>query len=476
MTNDEVGEARVLLLASTEVSSSGEQSPVAADLGYLAGALEAHLERRCESAGAFEYLRFNDVDLVILDAPREGIQVGEFAEQLGREHPGVDLLVLGSAALDEHVVRELDARGIELHRSAGRFALVRAVERILEERRLARENRRLRDSLHVLERCRELTPCLEAGQVYPLTLDLLLEALSRSRGVALFHRTFVPESEAVAFRGFSEGDAQRLREVLFGEKPIDLDGYQEIAKFDHGNLHKALEHAGIPVQEVLSIPIRGPETEYGVVWVFEDGRRFEAEEAERARVIANHAVEVLSNCERYHQAKERAFIDDVTEIYNARYLLAAADNEIRRAARYENALSVLFLDLDRFKLVNDRHGHLVGSQTLRKLSQILTQCVREVDTLARYGGDEFTILLVDTAHNQALAVAERIRRTVEEQVFEAGRDASLRVTLSMGVATFPDHGEDRESLIDAADKAMYRAKSKGRNRVCSADELADVVR
>jgi diguanylate cyclase (GGDEF)-like protein len=163
----------------------------------------------------------------------------------------------------------------------------------------------------------------------------------------------------------------------------------------------------------------------------------------------------------------------VTEIYNARYLLSAADNEIRRAARYENALSVIFLDLDRFKMVNDRHGHLVGSDTLRKLSEILAQCVREIDTLARYGGDEFTILLVDTAHNQALAVAERIRSVVEERVFEAGRDASLRITLSIGVSTYPDHGEDRETLIDAADKAVYRAKSKGRNRVCSADELAD---
>jgi diguanylate cyclase (GGDEF)-like protein len=463
MKNDELGEARVLLLASPAASGPDDSSSVAADLGSLAGSLEAHLERRRDPDGAFEYLRASDVDLVVLHASLPGIGVGGFAERLAREHPGVDLLVVGAEGLDQSEVEELGRRGVELHRSVGQAALQRAAVRILQERRLARENRRLRDSLHVLERCRLLTKCLEAGQVYPLTLDLLLEAMSRSRGVAVFHRTFVPESEAFAFRGFSEGDALRLREVLFDEKPIDLDGYREIEETDHGSLHKALEHAGISVQGVLSIPIRGPETEYGVVWVFDDDRRFEA-------------VEVLGNCERYHQAKERAFIDDVTEVYNARYLLSAAENEIRRAARYENALSVLFLDLDRFKLVNDRHGHLVGSQTLRKLSQILAQCVREVDTLARYGGDEFTILLVDTAHNQALAVAERIRRTVEEQVFEAGRDASLRVTLSMGVATFPEHGEDRERLIDAADKAMYRAKSKGRNRVCSADELADAVR
>jgi two-component system cell cycle response regulator len=472
MKTQEVGQALVLLVASGEKSGPRDPSLTSADFESLANSLGAHLEARSDSRGALEYLRDTDVDLVILDATLEALDVPVFAEQLGRENPGVDLLVIGSGAAEENDVGMLARPGIELHGSMGEAGLQRAAQRILEARRLSRENRRLRDSLHLLDRCRELTSCLEAGQVYPLTLDLLLEALSRSRGVAVFHRTFVPESEAAAFRGFSEGDALRLRGILFDEKPIDLDGYREIAVSDRGGLHQALEQAGIEVEKVLTIPIRGPEIEYGVVFVFADGRRFDAGEAARARVIASHAVEVLNNCERYHQAKERAFIDDVTEIYNARYLLSAAENEIRRAARYENALSVIFLDLDRFKTVNDRHGHLVGSDTLRKLSEILAQCVREVDTLARYGGDEFTILLVDTAHNQALAVAERIRSVVEERVFEAGRDASLRITLSIGVSTYPDHGEDRETLIDAADKAMYRAKSKGRNRVCSADELA----
>ena len=109
---------------------------------------------------------------------------------------------------------------------------------------------------------------------------------------------------------------------------------------------------------------------------------------------------------------------------------------------------------------------------LRSLSQVLIQCVRDVDTLARYGGDEFTILLVDTDHASAMAVAERIRRTVEEHVFEAGRGGSLRLALSVGVGTYPEHGTDRTHLLDASDKAMYRAKSLGRNQICSANELS----
>jgi diguanylate cyclase (GGDEF)-like protein len=132
---------------------------------------------------------------------------------------------------------------------------------------------------------------------------------------------------------------------------------------------------------------------------------------------------------------------------------------------------VLFLDLDRFKLVNDRYGHLVGSRVLRRLSEVLQECIRQVDTLARYGGDEFTILLEDTGIEGGRAVAERIRRTVAETIFEGGRSAPVRLTISIGVATYPQHSQDRDGLLDLSDKAMYLAKSRGRNQVCAATEL-----
>ena len=106
-----------------------------------------------------------------------------------------------------------------------------------------------------------------------------------------------------------------------------------------------------------------------MLWIFEDGRPFVADEIGCARLIAAHADLALTNAERYHRAKERAFIDDVTEVYNARFLRQAIEHEIQRAERYGKQLCVLFLDLDRFKLVNDQHGHLVGSQVLRRLSR-----------------------------------------------------------------------------------------------------------
>jgi diguanylate cyclase (GGDEF)-like protein len=251
-------------------------------------------------------------------------------------------------------------------------------------------------------------------------------------------------------------------------------GRGEVGVVPWGPLHHALGQVGVEAPgPLLSVPLRGEEREAGHLWILSDGRRFSERDLATARTVARRASAALATAERYHDAKERAFIDDVTGVYNARYLLATADNEIQRAERYGNPLSVLFLDLDRFKLVNDRYGHLIGSDTLRVLSRLLRDCVRQVDTLARYGGDEFTILLVDTPHEVAMRIAERIRSRVEKHLFEAGREGSLRLTISIGVATCPNHGKTRELLLDAADKAMYRAKSEGRNRVASADDLGD---
>jgi diguanylate cyclase (GGDEF)-like protein len=343
------------------------------------------------------------------------------------------------------------------------------VEGLLEG--LEAENARLRAALRLAEACRSLTLCLEAGEVYPLALDLALGALGRTRGVAVFRRPSAPLAEGLAFRGFGEAEAGALREGLAAEKPIDLEGVARLEVAHGGPLHEILRRAGLPAQPLLAVPLRGREGELGVLWLLEDGAPFDAAALERAALVAAHAGIALQNAERYARAKERAFVDDVTEAFNARYLHQAVEHEVQRAERSGRPLCILFLDLDRFKLVNDRYGHLVGSETLRQLARVLSGCVRQVDTLARYGGDEFTIVLVDTDLPAALAVAERIRRTVGDHLFEGGRDRPIRLSISIGVAAHPQHGRDREALLDAADKAMYRAKSLGRNRVCSASEL-----
>jgi len=377
---------------------------------------------------------------------------------------------------------ELDAARVAEIRGAGAIdcllspvaeaTLQSVVSRALQLRRLGDENARLAHTLQIMEACRELANCLDPGKLYPVALDLLLRATKRRRGVALFRRESMPQTDSVALRGFAENEKPEICRVLLDEKRVEIEMFTETAVLDRGVLHDALRQAGIDdVRSLLVLPICGEATELGVACLFDEGRDFGPDDVDCAGTIVDHSRTALRNAETYALAKERAFIDDVTEVYNSRYLLTTVENEIQRAERYGNPLSVLFLDLDRFKLVNDEYGHLVGSETLRRLSKVLEQCIRQVDTLARYGGDEFTIVLVDTAHAAALAIAERIRSTVESHVFEVARDAHLRLTISIGVGTCPDHGTNRDALLDASDKAMYRAKSDGRNRVCSASHL-----
>lgn len=344
------------------------------------------------------------------------------------------------------------------------------VAQLLEAERSRAE---LHAQLETERACEPLAQCLDPGKIYPMALELLLERLGCRRGIAFFSPSPAPQGAGVAARGFDDDTRDRLSRFLIEEKSLESTmGRGEVGVVPWGPLNHALGQVGLESPgALLSVPLRGDDQEAGHVWVLSEGRRFDDRDLDAARRIARRASAALATAERYHHAKERAFIDDVTGVYNARYLLATVDNEVQRAERYGNPLSVLFLDLDRFKLVNDHYGHLIGSDTLRTLAKLLSDCVRQVDTLARYGGDEFTILLVDTPHEIAIKVAERIRAAVENHLFEAGAAGSLRLTISIGVATCPDHGETREPLLDAADKAMYRAKSEGRNKVASASEL-----
>jgi two-component system cell cycle response regulator len=422
-----------------------------------------------EALAALDRGRF---DLVLTDLVLPGLSGAELLGRIQSDHPGTDvILITAHASLDSAVealrLGALDYLSKPLR--AGELALV--VRRTLDRRRLEQENLHLRDLLATVEDCRTLSASLDPPEIHLVALDVLLARLGRQRGLTLFHRTAETGSDDVAFRGFSDVEADGLRAVLAGEKAPDLDALTRIELTRTGPLHDALESAGLGPTRLLVTPVRGRGAEGGALVVPEDETPIRPRDLEIARLVASHAQTALHNAERYHQAKERAFVDDVTGVYNARYLFTALDHEIRRAERYGSQISLLFLDVDRFKTVNDQHGHLVGSRTLRRLAEVLGTCIRQVDTLARYGGDEFTILLVDTGLEAGLAIAERIRAAVAGNRFEArGRDG-LRVSVSVGVAAYPAHGTTPETLLDVADKAMYRAKSLGRDRVCSASDL-----
>lgn len=438
-------------------------------------ALEEVAEVECCESGqeALAALERASADLVLSDLTMPGLSGLELLARVQREHPGTDFVLITADASVESAVQALRKGATDyLQKPVRAEDLILVVERTMGRRRLLAENRRLRDECAILEACKSLSACLEPEEVYAVGLDLALGATRRELGIAVYHRASLPRSDGLQFRGFTEANEAALRQHLGGAKPLEGGEIRTPGRLDRGPLHAVLEASGVQAGEVLALPVQGGETERGVFYVLGDGRFFEDGDLARAAIVTGHTEIALRNAERYHRAHERAFRDDVTDLYNARYLQEAMEREIGRTERYGGELSVLFLDLDRFKLVNDRHGHLVGSDTLRQLARVLGECVRTVDTLARYGGDEFTIVLVDTDEQTALRVADRIRHTVAGHRFEAAGDEGLGITCSIGVATWPVHGETREAVLDAADKAMYRAKSNGRNRICSASDLA----
>ncbi len=162
-------------------------------------------------------------------------------------------------------------------------------------------------------------------------------------------------------------------------------------------------------------------------------------------------------------------VDELTGLLTKRSLFRAFEMELVRAQRYRHPVSVLMMDLDHFKLVNDTHGHLVGSQCLADVGKLIRESTRETDVSGRYGGEEFVTFLPESDGAAALIVAERIRQAMEKHEFQYG-EARYGVTISIGIATWPADGETVESLVRAADTALYRAKNEGRNR-CIVYEL-----
>ena len=160
-----------------------------------------------------------------------------------------------------------------------------------------------------------------------------------------------------------------------------------------------------------------------------------------------------------------AYSDPITGLYNFRKFRAHLDDELKRAARYGHPLSLILIDLDGFKSVNDQYGHPAGDRVLAAAAGVIKASVRASDLPARYGGEEFVVVCPETSAEEALVVAERIRSTLDQCVTEVTPHATCRITCSAGVATFPNHARDDIGLIETADEALYRAKAQGRNRV-----------
>jgi diguanylate cyclase (GGDEF)-like protein len=181
--------------------------------------------------------------------------------------------------------------------------------------------------------------------------------------------------------------------------------------------------------------------------------------------VANLAHIVVENSRLWERVRSLSMRDSLTELYNHRHSVDLVSNEVQRVGRYQDSVSILMVDVDHLKDINDRHGHPAGDAVLRELAQILKEALRTVDSVGRYGGEEFIAVLPHTSYDEARLTAERLRHKVVAHAFHAG-PAPVPVTVSVGVATYPSTKVDSaNTLIREADLALHRAKQGGRNRV-----------
>jgi len=184
-------------------------------------------------------------------------------------------------------------------------------------------------------------------------------------------------------------------------------------------------------------------------------------------ILASSAAMAIENAMLHQQMEELTILDELTGIYNFRYFARKLTDELKRAKRYHQPLSLLMIDIDWFKRCNDSFGHLFGNLVLKTLSEVIRSCVREVDILARYGGEEFVVILPQTTKTDAKSIGERIRSQVESTTFRDQKgQTQTALTVSLGVASYPVDAETEEELLKKVDQALYLAKGKGKNLVC----------
>lgn len=187
-------------------------------------------------------------------------------------------------------------------------------------------------------------------------------------------------------------------------------------------------------------------------------------DTERFQILAQQFLIGFKRALLYKKMQELSITDSLTRLFSRRHFMDRFKEELRRSRKFKYNFSFLMVDIDRFKDFNDRYGHLVGDAILREVSKTVKDAIRQIDFVGRYGGEELSVILVETDKAQSHFAAERLRQAVESKKIKV-YDEELKVTVSIGIATFPDSGASIEEVIESADKALYQAKEAGRNRV-----------
>ena len=224
-------------------------------------------------------------------------------------------------------------------------------------------------------------------------------------------------------------------------------------------------------RSIISIPLTSKHRVLGVIQLINvEMKGFEDKELLLLQALADYAAIAIDNARAVEKIQELTITDDCTGLYNARHLYKTLEAEVYRSARFGYEFSVLFLDLDHFKQVNDTHGHLVGSKLLNEIGYAIKSKLRLIDYAFRYGGDEFVVLLPQTPKQSAVVVAKRLRDAFRMEEFNVGPNLAVNVRASMGIATYPEDAKSAHEIIRQADEMMYVVKNSTRDNISVAKQ------
>jgi two-component system cell cycle response regulator len=362
------------------------------------------------------------------------------------------------------------------------------IESLKKALRLAEaELQRLRDDAaakeDLVEILHEVIGTLSSSELFHMLARRLAKALDLSHSSIVFAQRGDPAGTVVS--AFEDPQLDNLEielskypeigAALEKQHPILIPDIWKCDQYNDLREQWMREGTKVFVRSVMALPFTLDGSRTGVFLLrrtvdkpsFNEGDAEFAETVIRSAMTAMHRAHTMDLTRADNARLEAlAHTDPLTQLLNRRALIVRLVAELERVRRYNAPLTVLMIDVDHFKLVNDTHGHIAGDLILEELGLVLTRAARSVDTVARYGGEEFVVVLPETGEQGAMAFAERLRAKVEWNSFSIGKGQTIHLTISIGLMTFAGaRAESAEELLDAADKALYRAKQGGRNLV-----------
>lgn len=337
---------------------------------------------------------------------------------------------------------------------------------ILLQRLLERRNDELASMIEI---GKALTSCLEIHEILetfmkqierlikPKAWSLLL--VDRDSGDLTFEIAVSPVADRLQGLKLKRGEGIAGWVALHGQ-PLLIPDVNKDGRFaDHID-----NMLSFTTRSIVCVPMKIKEQVIGVIEIinsFED-MDFDESDISLVSAIADFAAIALDNARNYERISELVITDDLTGLFNSRHFGQLIDSELNRSKRHGEDIALVFLDLDHFKGINDNYGHLVGSRMLGEFGKLIGSNIRLSDKAARYGGDEFAIILPHTGKSEAVIMAEKLLAIMKGTRFVSDDNETIPLTASFGVAAYPTDADSRADLIRAADIAMYRAKESGR--------------